>query len=360
MTQELAVREQGFHLPDNAREQLAEIAEFQIVCRELMIEGVDYGPAFPGSDKPSLLKPGAEKLIRLLGLSDDYEVESTRDYEKGFYSFLVKCRLTHSASGQLVSTGLGECNSMEARYRYRNGSRSCPSCGNTESIIKGKAEYGGGWVCFSRKGGCGDKFPDGDPSIENQPVGKILNDDIHSQVNTILKISKKRSLVDAALSVGRLSGIFTQDAEDMIEQLASSPVVNAAPAQRQRAQQPTAQPPQGRGGNARPSARSGSCAAHGKPWGATEDGSLGHPLGDGTWCWKDAQDNGSEVEAPTQAEPVPQSSEGEELEQEVQDLGWRWDEFQEAVLKMSWADFVKLGGDREKALEQLAKHMDEI
>jgi len=43
---------------------------------------------------------------------------------------------------------------------------------------------------------------------------RVPNDDIFSQVNTILKMSKKRAMVDAALSAGRLSDLFTQDMED--------------------------------------------------------------------------------------------------------------------------------------------------
>ena len=35
----------------------------------------------------------------------------------------------------------------------------CPKCGKS-AIIKGKAEYGGGWLCFGKKGGCGAKFTD--------------------------------------------------------------------------------------------------------------------------------------------------------------------------------------------------------
>ena len=34
--------------------------------------------------------------------------------------------------------------------------KTCPACGKA-AIIKGKAEFGGGWVCFKKKGGCGWK-----------------------------------------------------------------------------------------------------------------------------------------------------------------------------------------------------------
>jgi hypothetical protein len=43
----------------------------------------------------------------------------------------------------------------------------------------------------------------------------VDNEDIFSQVNTLVKMAKKRALVDATLSAGRLSNVFTQDIEDM-------------------------------------------------------------------------------------------------------------------------------------------------
>ena len=44
------------------------------------------------------------------------------------------------------------------------------------------------------------------------------NDDPADQVNTVLKMAKKRALVDAALSVGSLSDLFTQDIETVARQ----------------------------------------------------------------------------------------------------------------------------------------------
>ncbi len=192
------------------------INRFQKIVHNTMIQGQDYG-VIPGTSKPALLKPGAEKIAKLLGLSDQYEiVDKKEDWDKPLFHYLIKCKLVHLASGEIISEGIGECNSMESKYRWRDSKRKCPNCG-METITKGKTEYGGGWLCFPKKGGCGAKFEDGDPAIEQQKVGKIENDDIYSQINTILKMAKKRALVDAALSAGRLSEVFTQDVEDMID-----------------------------------------------------------------------------------------------------------------------------------------------
>lgn len=208
--------EQSLALPDEQTftQELEAINRFQRVAHARMIEGHDFG-VIPGTSKPTLLKPGAEKIAKLLGLADTYEIlDRQEDWQRPFFRYLIKCRLTHLGAGATISEGLGECNSMEDKYRWRESKRKCPYC-DAEAIIKGKAEYGGGWLCFGKKGGCGAKFNDGDPDIEGQTIGRVENEDIYSQVNTLVKMAKKRALVDAALSAGRLSDVFTQDIEDI-------------------------------------------------------------------------------------------------------------------------------------------------
>jgi len=203
-------------LPDEEqfRNDMQAINRFQQIVHSTMIVDLDYG-IIPGTQKPTLLKPGAEKIAKLLGLSDQYEIlDKAEDWDKPLFRYLIKCQLIHLATNAVISEGLGECNSMEGKYRWRDSKRKCPMCG-AETIIKGKEQYGGGWICFTKIGGCGAKWDDGDPEIESQTIGRVENEDIYSQVNTILKMAKKRALVDAALSAGRLSDIFTQDMEDI-------------------------------------------------------------------------------------------------------------------------------------------------
>jgi hypothetical protein len=116
----------------------------------------DYG-IIPGTDKPTLLKPGAEKILMMMGLQSEFEiVDSTRDFEKGFFQYQVRCKLL---KGDMVITeGLGACNTRERKY---------------------------------------------------------LKMDPYTMDNTVLKMAKKRALVDAALLVASLSDVFTQDLEDM-------------------------------------------------------------------------------------------------------------------------------------------------
>src|SRR5438132_3871209 len=153
------------------------LEEFQEFVRGYLVEGEDYG-TIPGTTKPTLLKPGADKLCELYGFADVPKiVNQTEDWERGLFDYTIECTLTSRRDGSLVATGLGSCNSYEGKYRYRDAQRKCPRCGR-EAIIKGKEDWGGGWLCYSKKGGCGAKFQDGDTGIESQTVGRVQNDDI--------------------------------------------------------------------------------------------------------------------------------------------------------------------------------------
>jgi hypothetical protein len=209
-----------------ARERLV---QFQQFIKEYLVDGEDFG-TIPGTPKPTLYKPGADKLCELYGLADDYTVtQRTEEFAQGLFDYEVKCSLTSKAAGFLVSTGLGSCNSYEKKYRWRDSKRTCPNCGK-ESIIKGKEEYGGGWVCWAKNGDCCKaKFADNDQSILSQSIGRVQNEDIADLKNTILKMAKKRAKVDATLSATRSSGVFTQDIEDWdIPKAASNPPVEGA------------------------------------------------------------------------------------------------------------------------------------
>ncbi len=186
--------------------------------KTVMVRDQDYG-TIPGVAKPCLYKAGAEKLSSLFGLAPAFElIEKREDWvgketngEPLFYYF-YKCKLYRG--GELVGEADGSCNSWEKKYRYRDGKRKCPKCGG-EFIITGKAEYGGGFLCFAKKGGCGAKFKDGDESITKQSITAVPNPDIPEVINTVQKMAQKRALVAAVLIACNASAFYTQDVEDM-------------------------------------------------------------------------------------------------------------------------------------------------
>lgn len=177
------------------------IRRFQAIVQQTLKEGHDYG-VIPGTgNKPTLLKPGAEKILMLMGLTSEYEVaERVQDYEKGFFAFTVKCRL--SKGGLLVTEGLGHANTKEARYANRwVTERKLPEGvdKNTLQTREREGQYG------------------------TYKEYLVENLDTFTLVNTVLKMAKKRAQVDATLTVASLSQIFTQDLEDMVEDGDSSP-----------------------------------------------------------------------------------------------------------------------------------------
>lgn len=215
-TEALTVRQQGGAIAramtvDELHRQLEFIRE---VMRKEMKEGQDYGKIPGTGEKPTLLQPGAQKLLMTFNLTEKVKKETLREYP-GFhreYEFTI----TVCAANGKEWDGVGTCSTLESKYRYRKAERRCPACGK-EAIIQGKAEYGGGWVCFKKKGGCGTKFHETHPDIISQPGGTVENEDPADCWNTVRKMAFKRGLVAAAINATNTSELWTQDIEEMKE-----------------------------------------------------------------------------------------------------------------------------------------------
>lgn len=180
--------------------------------QKLMKPDIDFG-VIPGTNaKPVLLKPGGEKLCMFFGLRPEFLlIDTVKDWDRGIFYFEYKCILYRG--DYKAGEGVGSCNSREKKYRYRNSERVCPGCGKA-TIIKGKDEFGGGWLCFSKKGGCGLKFHERAPEIVDQEVGQVENPEPFELINTIQKMGQKRAFMAAVIMTVNASEFFTQDLED--------------------------------------------------------------------------------------------------------------------------------------------------
>lgn len=82
-------------------------------------EDTDWG-IIPGTTKPSLYKPGAEKLAKLFNLGASI-VDKSREisFEKkvGYYSYTIE--ITHLATGSVIAQCEGSANSLEKKYKHR-------------------------------------------------------------------------------------------------------------------------------------------------------------------------------------------------------------------------------------------------
>ncbi len=186
------------------------------VMESVMKDGEHYGK-IPGTNKPTLLKAGAEVLATVFGLAPTFKITRT-DFAGGHREYEITCTLTHIPTGATLGEGVGSCSTMESKYRWRKSftDRACPECGNaTGALMKSKQKPE--WFCWAKKGGCGETFALDDKRITEQTIGeaKVENPDIADVYNTVLKMAKKRAQVDATLTAVGASDILTQDLEDL-------------------------------------------------------------------------------------------------------------------------------------------------
>jgi hypothetical protein len=212
--------------PDEALHQLSVLQAFVESC----FRPADYG-LLPGTDKKMLKKSGAEKLLEIYGLwADPKTIKEDRDFslEPPFFEFTIECTIRQKGTNSEVARQLASCNSWETKYRYREAQRKCPNCG-LSTIGTSKKEWGGGYYCNYKKGGCGQSWkefqtekhtPTQDElkvvqEIKAQQVGLIPNPNVFDARNTILKMAQKRAVTGATIMATRSSGIF--EADDMAE-----------------------------------------------------------------------------------------------------------------------------------------------
>lgn len=167
----------------------------EIVAKALQ-QNVDYG-VIPGTGtKPTLLKPGAERLAKAFACTARYViVEAEKDHNfrcewmkrrkvwdrntrgkftwaeesgtsLGLYRYVVRCELVLQATGEVVGDGLGSCSTMESKYVDRP----------------------------------------------------------RDSENTVLKMGCKRALIAATLNAFGLSDRFTQDVEEFHDEPEPTPV----------------------------------------------------------------------------------------------------------------------------------------
>jgi hypothetical protein len=185
----------------------------QEIVNKVFKDDVHFGKIPGTGDKKTLLKPGFDALCLAFQFSPEFIKQPESIERDNFINLVYKCRIIHSATGRVIATGDGSCNSKEEKYRWTTLARTCPTCGK-EAIAKSKEEWGGGWYCNAKKDGCGAKFKKGDRSIEEQEAGRKENDNPWNFHNTLTKMAQKRAGMAAIITACGLSGDFTQDMED--------------------------------------------------------------------------------------------------------------------------------------------------
>lgn len=177
---------------------------------ETMEKGVDYGKTPGCGDKNALFKPGSEKIMAMFQLAGDPLIEELSPLDRdryGEFKVRVHSSLLEIGSKKFVGKGVGECSSFEEKYMWRratgDGEFAYIQDINPELVR----------IKFSTK------WEDGRAVGEYQiKQVRVPTADI---ANTVLKMAKKRAQIDAVLTATAASAIFTQDLEDMPEELAA-------------------------------------------------------------------------------------------------------------------------------------------
>jgi hypothetical protein len=171
----------------------AQVNLIQDVMRSVMQEGTHYGK-IPGTQSVSLYKPGAEKLMATFRFGSDVDVEDLGT--PGEVHYRVKYKIL-AGDGRVLGVGVGECGSQEEKYAWRRPVCNEEFTDTPENLrrIKYKSWQG---------------------RVEKQQQVRTNPADVR---NTILKMAKKRAMVDAVLTVTAASDIFTQDIEDLPDEL---------------------------------------------------------------------------------------------------------------------------------------------
>ena len=176
--------------------------KLEAFVKDVMVDGADYGTEF-GIKKPFLHKPGAEKLLHYFGLvARDFEfVDRVEDWDTQLFVYTMRCNVVRLVTGEVVGEGYGNANSHEPKYRYLWIPADKPEEERGKHM---KATGEGRWRNDYK-------------STAYQWQERYENPDRAGLVNTLIKMAKKRCLVDGALTTCRASYAFTQD-EDTIKQ----------------------------------------------------------------------------------------------------------------------------------------------
>lgn len=202
--------------PLSAADITKQINLIQDVMAKSMKDGQHYGKIPGCGDKPTLLKPGAEKLSLLFRLRP--VIDNDRDIRivelpNNHREVFVYCHIMN-ANGVELATGIGSSTTMESKHRYRGGER----IGTGQPVPKGywDAKKAGDTAKMKELIGQGMGVAKIDGAWQIAEIGeKMENPDIADTYNTVLKMAKKRAYVDGILSATAASDIFTQDIEDM-------------------------------------------------------------------------------------------------------------------------------------------------
>ncbi len=189
----------------------SEKRDIRKLVKSQMKEGIDFG-VIPGTNKKTLLQPGAEKLAKFFGLVPTFELtKDIEDWDKGFFYYRYLCKLSRnipltrmSTDGKLeiydaktVPAGEAErsCNSREKKYLYTTVPERFATEEQKKNAISRFTKQERGYTNLYLK-------------VKNSP------EESADDTNTIQSMAQKRALVAAVRTATMASDIFLEEVSD--------------------------------------------------------------------------------------------------------------------------------------------------
>jgi hypothetical protein len=162
------------------------------IAAHAMVENIDFGKV-PGTDKPSLWQAGADKLSVAFQIAPTVrEVLAIGDGDEKAYRVIVQG--IHQPTGIVLGEGTGECSSNEEKYAFRYAVHENEWTATPEDRRRLKYKRDGSTI----------------KQVRTNPA---------DVANTVLKMATKRAKIAMVLAVTGAAAIFTQDVEDLAEEL---------------------------------------------------------------------------------------------------------------------------------------------
>lgn len=174
-------------------ESVTHFAELVKLKSAIMKDRIDYGTIRGCGNKPALLKPGAEKVLHRFSVHTspaDTTIEDLSTAGEIRYRITIGGR---TPDGIVRGFGIGECSTREEKYAWRKAVSGAEFEDTSDSHRRIKY------------------YADGQ--------GQQVRSNPADQANTVLKMAKKRAMVDLALTSCAASQFFTQDVEDLPAEL---------------------------------------------------------------------------------------------------------------------------------------------
>jgi hypothetical protein len=188
--------------PLTAKQLTARLAVIQDVMRNVMQKDADYG-VIPGTQKPTLYKPGAEKLCVTFRLVPDQPLIDAVPELTGDVRYRVSVPI-RASDGSIVAVGVGECSTGEEKYKWRRPVHENEYLAAPEDRKREK---------YQRDGA----------------IWKQVRVEPADVANTVLKMAHKRAYVHAVIMATAAGAIFTQDIEDLPEGVADEATGDVKP-----------------------------------------------------------------------------------------------------------------------------------